>query len=65
MIPESCKTPEKFTDVDSRFVPEGPLDAGVEKCRAGQPSRCYQNFVYRIKGKDKKVILPNKSISTI
>ena len=55
LIPESCKTPEKFTDVDSRFVPEGPLDAGVEKCRAGQPSRCYQNFVYSIKGKDKKV----------
>ena len=54
LIPESCPTPARVSDVDKRFVPEGPLDGGFKKSRAGQPERPYNNFVHRIKGKNKE-----------
>jgi len=54
IIPESGKTPDRFSDIDQRFITEGPLDDGFIKSRAGQPSRLYKNFVQRITGKNQE-----------
>ena len=56
IISDSCQNPAKFSDIDERFSTEGPLDEGIKRNRAGQPSRLYKNFVHKVKGKSQEVI---------